>query len=102
MISRNIRSRRQFRLESLEVRNAPSHVGGLAHLASAVHGLHAAAHVKHYSDTTSADRAHKADRKAGVEKSHDTVTESSSTTTGTNGVDASTKDNGIADKAGQV
>lgn len=99
MFSRNARSRRQFRLESLEVRNAPSHVGGLAHLASAVHGLHAAAHVKHYSDTASRDRKQSVDRSTGIEKSRDSVTDSSGTDP--NGIDTNSLDKSVQDNSGQ-
>lgn len=40
------RTRRSFGLESLEIRNAPSHFGGLglAHAAMAAHQIHAHAH----------------------------------------------------------
>ena len=50
MTSRTTRNRRTFRLESLEIRNAPSHIGGLAHVAMAVHKAHVAAHVRRFSD----------------------------------------------------
>jgi hypothetical protein len=51
MNPRRTRSRRTFGLESLEIRNAPSHFGALAHAAAAVHQVHAAAHVRRITDS---------------------------------------------------
>jgi hypothetical protein len=48
MASRPTRNRRDFRLESLEVRDAPAHFGGMAHAAVALK-VHAPAHVGHIS-----------------------------------------------------
>ena len=56
MSRRTTRNRKAFQLESLEFRNAPAHVGGLAHVAVAIHHVHAAAQVKHFSDTQSTDK----------------------------------------------
>ncbi len=98
MNSRSIRSRRAFRLESLEVRNAPSHFSGLAHAAMAVHSVHASAHVRHFSDSQASDKTHPLD-KSGVEKSPDTGVETSSNDP--NGIDTSPKDQSSVDPAGQ-
>jgi hypothetical protein len=38
-------------LESLEIRNAPSHFGITAHMAALVHPVHAAAQVRHVADS---------------------------------------------------
>ncbi len=51
MTRRRTRNRTAFGLESLEIRNAPSHFGVVAHAAAAVHALHAAAHVRHVRDS---------------------------------------------------
>ena len=50
MRNRSIHSRKAFQLESLETRNAPSHFGGLAHAAAAIHRApsHTAAPVRHF------------------------------------------------------
>jgi hypothetical protein len=58
MRNRSIHSRKAFQLESLETRNAPSHFGGLAHAAAAIHRApsHTAAQVRHFGDPQSADR----------------------------------------------
>ena len=51
MNPRRIRNRTAFGFESLEIRNAPSHFGVLAHAAAALHAVHAAAHVRHITDS---------------------------------------------------
>jgi hypothetical protein len=58
MRNRSIHSRKAFQLESLETRNAPSHLGGLAHAAVAIHRAHThvAAQVRHFSDPQSTDK----------------------------------------------
>ena len=58
MRNRSIHSRKAFQLESLETRNAPSHFGGLAHAAVAIHRAHAhaPAQVRHFSDPQSTDK----------------------------------------------
>ncbi len=49
MARRKPLARKFFGLESLEVRNAPSHVGLISHAIAAVHPVHATAHVTHLS-----------------------------------------------------
>jgi hypothetical protein len=48
MSRRQARNRGSFGLESLEIRNAPSHVGLAGHVTAIVH---AAAHVRHINDS---------------------------------------------------
>ncbi|MHB1560934.1 MAG: hypothetical protein ACYC61_26060 [Isosphaeraceae bacterium] len=79
MNARIRRSRRAFRIESLEIRNAPSHIGGLGHVAAALHKVHGPAHVRTFRDTSSVDRKNPLDRNTGVEHSTDTVVEKHST-----------------------
>ncbi len=79
MNARIRRSRRAFRIESLEIRNAPSHIGGLGHVAAALHKVHGPAHVRTFHDTTSVDRKNPLDKSTGVERSSDTVAEKNST-----------------------
>jgi hypothetical protein len=73
MRNRSIRNRRSFQLESLEIRNAPSHFGGLAHAAAALHQVHAhtAAQMRHFSDPQSPDKNHKEETSSGVDQSRD-------------------------------
>jgi len=51
MKSRRVRNRMTFGFESLEIRNAPSHIGVVAHAAMALHPVHAAAQVRHLTDS---------------------------------------------------
>jgi hypothetical protein len=51
MKPRRTRNRTAFGFESLEIRNAPSHFGVVAQAAAVVHHVHAAAHVKHLTDS---------------------------------------------------
>jgi hypothetical protein len=99
MSRRKIRNCRAFQLESLECRNAPSHVGGLAHVALAVHNVHAAAHVKHFRDSQATDRVTSADKNSGVEQSPDKSVETGSSDP--NGADTSPNDRSSVDKTGQ-
>jgi hypothetical protein len=99
MRPRNSRNRRAFRLDPLEIRNAPSHVGGLAHVALAVHNVHAAAHVRHFSDSQARDKVNSVDRGSGVEQSPDKGVETSSSDS--SGVDTSPNDRSSVDPAGQ-
>lgn len=62
--------RRVFRIESLEIRNAPSHIGGLGHVAAALHRVDGLAHVRTFRDT-SVDRKNPLDRNTGVDHSTD-------------------------------
>jgi hypothetical protein len=77
MNSRQNRNRRVFRFESLEVRNAPSHFGALAHAAVALHRAQAAAHVRHFNDPQSTDK-NPSQEKTGVDLSNDKGVETSS------------------------
>jgi hypothetical protein len=99
MNPRTTRSRRSFRLESLEVRNAPSHFGGLAHAALAVHRVHAAAHVRHFSDSVAHDKVSAIDRSSGAERSPDTNVETNSNDP--SAIDTSPKDQSSVDRAGR-
>jgi hypothetical protein len=99
MSSRTTRSRRSFSLESLEIRNAPSHFGGLAHAALAVHAVHAAAHVRHYRDSMAHDRVSSVDRSSGIERSPDTNVETNSNEP--SGMDTSPNDQSSIDRTGQ-
>ena len=99
MNSRTTRNCRSFHLESLEIRNAPSHVGGLAHAAMAVHKVHAPAHVRHFSDSVAHDRVSSLDKSSGVERSPDTNVETNSNDP--SGTDTSPKDQSSVDRAGQ-
>jgi hypothetical protein len=65
MKSRQIRHRRAFQFESLEIRNAPSHFGAVAHAAIALHAVHAAAHVRHLHNTSATER------NSSIDKSQD-------------------------------
>ena len=98
MRPRNFRNRRALCLDLLEIRNAPSHVGGLAHVALAVHNVHAAAHVRHFSDSQVADKVNSVDRSSGVERSPDKGVETGSTDP--SGIDTSPNDRSV-DPAGQ-
>jgi hypothetical protein len=99
MNSRTTRRRRSFGLESLEIRNAPSHFGGLAHAALAVHKVHAPAQVRHFSDSSAHDKVSSIDNSSGVERSADTNVETNSNDP--SGVDTSPKDQSSIDRAGQ-
>lgn len=99
MNARSHRNRRVFRIESLEIRNAPSHIGGLAHVAAALHKVHGAAHVRTFHDTTSVDRKNPLDKSTGVERSTDTVAEKNSTDPSAG--DTSSKDASSIDNSGQ-
>ena len=96
---RTTRNRWSFRLESLEIRNAPSHFGALAHAAIAVHTVHAAAHVRSFSDSSAHDKASSVDRNSGVEQSPDNSVETGSGDH--SGPDTNPKDHSSIDSAGQ-
>ena len=79
MSTRPIRNRKVLRLESLEVRNAPSHFGVMEHAALALQQVHAAAHVSHVNDSRSTDKYQTPEVKSGTDKSVDpTSSESNS------------------------
>ena len=96
MDARRIRNGRAFGIESLAIRNAPSHIGGMAHLAAAVHAHHAAVHVRHDSDSTARDRVNSVDRSSGIERSHDVSVESSSDPSS---VDTNSRDRSVVDSS---
>jgi hypothetical protein len=65
------RNRKVFRLESLEVRNAPSHFGVVGQAAVALHKLHAPAQVSHFNDSRSTDKHETREKSSGADKSRD-------------------------------
>ena len=73
MNPRSIRNRRIIRLESLEIRNAPSHFGLMGHAAVAVHKLHAAAHVRRFTDSPSTDKHETQESNSGADRSQDRI-----------------------------
>jgi hypothetical protein len=93
------RNRRSFRLESLEVRNAPSHFGGLAHAAMAIHKVHTPTQVRHFSDTQARDKVSSLDKSSGIEQSPDKGVETNSNDP--NGSDTSPSDRSRVDSSGQ-
>ncbi len=99
MTSRTTRNRRTFRLESLEIRNAPSHIGGLAHVAMAVHKAHVAAHVRRFSDSVAHDKVSSVDKSSGTERSPDSNVETNSNDP--SGIDTSPNDQSSVDRPGQ-
>jgi hypothetical protein len=99
MSPRKTRNRQAFRLESLEFRNAPSHIGGLAHVALAVHHAHAAAQVRSFSDSQAKDKVSSVDKNSGVERSPDKSVETHSNDP--SGADTSLNDHSSVDRAGQ-
>ena len=92
MKSRSIRNRKTFQLESLEIRNAPSHFGAIAHAAVALHHAHAAAHVRHFNDPQSTDK-NQSQESSTVDKSQDNGIETTSN-------DPSSKDPSSVDPKG--
>jgi hypothetical protein len=73
MNTRPTRNRKVLRLESLEIRNAPSHFGVLGHAAVAVHKLHTAAHVRRFSDSPSNDKHETQESNSGADRSQDRI-----------------------------
>jgi hypothetical protein len=71
MNPRSIRNRRIIRLESLEIRNAPSHFGLMGHAAVAVHKLHAAAHVRRFTDSPSTDKHETQEKNSETDRGQD-------------------------------
>jgi hypothetical protein len=71
MNKRQIRKWSVSQLESLEGRNAPSHLGGLGHVAVALHRLHAAAQVSHVHDSRTTDRIEAQEKNSGADMSQD-------------------------------
>ena len=101
MRSRKSLNRRTFRPESLESRLSPSHFSGLAQVVT----MHASAHVRHFSDTSSRDRVNSVDQNHGVENSPDTIRETGSidrnskdlSPNDTNSVDSNTSNSSSVD-----
>ncbi len=71
MSTRPIHNRRVFRLESLEVRSAPSHFGVVGHAALALHQVHAAASVSHLNVPRSTEKGQTPEVKSGTDKGID-------------------------------
>jgi hypothetical protein len=82
MRNRSSHNRQAFQWESLEIRNAPSHFGGLPHAAVALHHAHTntPAQVRHLNDPQSTDQNHQQETPTGVDQSRD------------HGVDTASKD----------
>ena len=94
MSTRPIRNRKVLRLESLEVRNAPSHFGVMEHAALALQQVHAAAYVSHVNDSRSTDKYQTPEVKSGTDKSVDP------TSSETNSPDPSSPDPNSVDPTG--
>ena len=79
MFRRRIRNRNRtsFGLESLEIRNAPSHFGVVAHAAAVVHAVHTAAHVRHVTDSEVNHKKELKESSSSVDSSQDTSTDPS-------------------------
>jgi hypothetical protein len=78
MTSRRNRKRTAFALESLEIRNAPSHFGMVAYAAAALHPVHTAAHVRHITDSEANPKKELTEPRSSVDSSHDNSTDSGS------------------------
>jgi hypothetical protein len=68
---RRTRQRRTLGLESLEIRNSPSHSGVTAHAASLVRPIHAAAHVRHVADSEVNHQKELTEARSSIESSRD-------------------------------
>jgi hypothetical protein len=90
MKPRRFRNRTAIGLESLEIRNAPSHFGVVAHAAAALHAVHATAHVRHLTDTESSAKNETKERATAVDSSQDSSTDPS--TGGSTAKDPSSND----------
>jgi len=66
-----------FGFESLEIRNAPSHIGVVAHAAMALHPVHAAAQVRHLTDSEVNHKKELKETRSSVDTSQDTSTDPS-------------------------
>jgi hypothetical protein len=77
MNPRRARTRRNFALESLELRSAPSHFGVMAHAVVALHHAHAAAHVRHLSDSEVNHKKEQSETNSSSDTSQDHSTDSS-------------------------
>ncbi len=92
MVNRRIRSRRILGLESLEIRNAPSHMSALALAAAHLHHIQPTAHVEKIRDSHSKENSQSVETKSGLELGSDS---------GTTSTDASRNDSNIKDPKGQ-
>jgi hypothetical protein len=72
MNSRRSRQRLTFGLESLEIRNAPSHFGVAAHAAALLRPVHAAAHIRHVADSEVNRKKELTEASSSVDSSRDT------------------------------
>jgi hypothetical protein len=95
MNSRRIRNRSAFGFESLEIRNAPSHFGVVAHAAAALHPVHAAAHVRHITDSEVNHKKELKETSSSVDSSQDTSSDPSNS--GSTAKDPSNNDPGSVD-----
>jgi hypothetical protein len=86
-----------FQLESLEIRNAPSHFGAIAHAAVALHHAHAPAHVRHFNDPQSTDKG-RSQENMSADMSRDNGVETTSNDPSSN--DPSSKDPNSVDPRG--
>jgi hypothetical protein len=77
MNRRPTRSRVSFALESLEIRNAPSHFGVVAHVAAVHHVVHAAAQVRHVTDSEVNRQKEVKEASSSVDSSQDGVNDPS-------------------------
>jgi hypothetical protein len=86
-------------LESLEIRNAPSHFGALAHAAVALHTVHAAAHMRHFTAPHATVKVHSQETNSGVDRSQDKGLETTSKdlSKDTNSVDTNSVDTNSVD-----
>jgi hypothetical protein len=71
MTRRHIRNRRSFGLESLEIRNAPSHFGMAAQVAAVAHSVRPVAHVRHISDSEVNHQKELTEKSSSVDSSQD-------------------------------
>jgi hypothetical protein len=76
MNRRRTRTSRTFGLESLEIRNAPSHFGVVAHAAAALRQVHPAAHVRHIADSETNHKKELTESGSSLDSSKDSGTDS--------------------------
>jgi hypothetical protein len=77
-----------FRFESLEIRNAPSHFGAVAHAAIALHNIKPAVHVRHL-DSERNQKVETTEKNSAADTSQDT-----------NSTDSTSRDPGSNDPSG--
>ncbi len=83
MTRQRTRNRAAFGLESLEIRNAPSHFGVAAHVA-AIHAIHTTAHVRHITDSEVNRQKELKESGTSVDSSQDGASDPASTDTTSN------------------